>query len=111
MSPPFALPVLSLGLALAPAPTVDGRVDALFARWDEEGSPGAAVAVLKDGEVVLADGYGYAQLAHDAPITPETVFHVASISKQVTCIPNSGGCGWATCSRPGLRTICFTSSR
>ena len=70
---------------LSPEPaTVDERVDALFAAWDKADSPGAAVAVLKDGEVVVADGYGSAQLEHEVPITPETIFHVASVSKQFT---------------------------
>jgi CubicO group peptidase (beta-lactamase class C family) len=73
---PFALPHAE--------PRVDGRVDALFAPWDKEGSPGAAVAVMKDGEIIVADGYGNAQIEYGVPITPETVFHVASVSKQFT---------------------------
>jgi CubicO group peptidase (beta-lactamase class C family) len=60
------------------------RIDSLFARWTQPGSPGAAVAVLRDGEIVLERGYGSAQLEHDAPITPATVFHVASVTKQFT---------------------------
>jgi CubicO group peptidase (beta-lactamase class C family) len=60
------------------------RVDSLFARWTQPGSPGAAVAVLRNGVVVLERGYGSAQLEHDAPITPATVFHVASVTKQFT---------------------------
>ncbi|MGH7476975.1 MAG: serine hydrolase domain-containing protein [Longimicrobiales bacterium] len=60
------------------------RVDSLFAEWTAPGSPGAAVAVLKDGEIVLERGYGLAQLEHEVPITPATVFHVASVSKQFT---------------------------
>ena len=51
----------------APEREIDERVDALFAYWDKPDSPGAAVAVLKDGEVVVADGYGSAQLEHEVP--------------------------------------------
>lgn len=61
-----------------------GKVDQLFALWDRPGSPGAAVAVVKDGRIVYKKGYGYANLEYDIPITPSTVFHVASVSKQFT---------------------------
>jgi CubicO group peptidase (beta-lactamase class C family) len=72
--------------AQAPAPALspERQVDALFAPWDRPGSPGAAVAVVRDGQVVLARGYGYANLEYDVPITPSTIFHVASVSKQFT---------------------------
>lgn len=60
------------------------RVDALFAEWDRDDSPGASVAVVRDGEIVLARGYGSAQLEHGVPIEASTVFHVASVTKQLT---------------------------
>ena len=56
-------------------------VDAVFADLDRDG-PGAAVGVLLGGEVVHRAGYGIAHLDHGVPITPETVFDIASISKQ-----------------------------
>ncbi|UCD25869.1 MAG: beta-lactamase family protein, partial [Gemmatimonadota bacterium] len=56
----------------------------MFAPWDRHDSPGAAVAVVRDGEVVHASGYGAAQLEYDIPIEPSTVFHIASVSKQFT---------------------------
>jgi CubicO group peptidase (beta-lactamase class C family) len=58
------------------------RVDAIFAGLDRAGGPGAAVAVLHRGQIVLEAGYGRAHLEYDVPITPATVFHVASVSKQ-----------------------------
>jgi CubicO group peptidase (beta-lactamase class C family) len=60
------------------------RVDALMAPWDRPGSPGAAIALVRDGEVVYARGYGLANLEYGIPITPASVFHIASISKQFT---------------------------
>jgi CubicO group peptidase (beta-lactamase class C family) len=39
---------------------------------------------MKDGQIIYKRGYGMADLDHDVPITPETIFHVASISKQFT---------------------------
>jgi CubicO group peptidase (beta-lactamase class C family) len=56
-------------------------VDAVFADLDRDG-PGAAVGVLLGGEVVHRAGYGIAHLDYGVPITPETVFDIASISKQ-----------------------------
>jgi CubicO group peptidase (beta-lactamase class C family) len=61
-----------------------GRIDQLFAPWDRPGSPGAAVAVVRDGAIVHSEGYGSANLEYDIPITPSTVFHAASVSKQFT---------------------------
>ncbi|QXD15264.1 beta-lactamase family protein [Rhodocaloribacter litoris] len=65
-------------------PVTAARIDSIFAAWDRPDAPGAAVAVLRRGEVVFEKGYGMANLEHDVPITPETVFMVASVSKQFT---------------------------
>ena len=54
--------------------------------WKGLDSPGAAVAVVKDGLVVYRKGFGCAQLEYGIPITPSTVFHVASVSKQFTAM-------------------------
>ena len=62
------------------------RVDAIFAPWTAPGSPGCAVSVMEGGELLFARGYGAANLEHDIPITPATVFHVASVSKQFTAL-------------------------
>lgn len=59
------------------------KVDSLFASYNSQ-TPGAAVAVVKDGKVVFQKGYGMADLDHDIPITPQTVFNIASVSKQFT---------------------------
>jgi len=63
---------------------LERRVDALFARYTAPGSPGAVVAVMQDGEVVLSKGYGLASIELDVPITPATRFRIASVSKQFT---------------------------
>jgi CubicO group peptidase (beta-lactamase class C family) len=60
------------------------RVDQLFAAWDKPTSPGCALSVMKDGRIVYERGYGMADLDHDLKITPSSVFHVASMSKQFT---------------------------
>ena len=58
----------------------------MFADLDRPGSPGAAVSVIRDGEIIHSRGYGYAQIEHGVPVTPRTVFHVASVSKQFTAM-------------------------
>ncbi len=60
------------------------QVDKLFSKVDNQSSPGAAVAILKDGEVIYSRGYGMGNLEYDISITPGTIFHVASVSKQFT---------------------------
>lgn len=47
-------------------------------------TPGATVAVEKDGKMILSKGYGYADLESDRKNTPTTIFHIASVSKQFT---------------------------
>lgn len=43
--------------------------------------PGLGVAVVKDGEVIFSEGFGVRALGAHEPVTPETVFHTASVSK------------------------------
>jgi len=85
----IALFCLALGLnvglhAQTPTAVTHEQVDRVFARWDKTDSPGCALAVLQNSGPVYEHGYGMADLEHNAPITPGTPFHVASISKQFT---------------------------
>jgi CubicO group peptidase (beta-lactamase class C family) len=68
----------------AKATNLETQTDQLFANWDKPGSPGCALAVVKDGKVVYEHGYGAANLEYGVRITPATIFHVASVSKQFT---------------------------
>ena len=63
---------------------VSKQVDKVFEKWDKQDSPGCALGVYKDGQIIYKRGYGMADLNDDVPITPATVFHVASMSKQFT---------------------------
>ena len=62
------------------------RVDALFARWDRGDSPGCALGVFQDGRILFSRGYGMADLELGAAITPQSVFDIASASKQFTAM-------------------------
>ncbi len=46
--------------------------------------PGLALTVVKDGKVIKERGYGLASVELNAPVTPETVFEIGSVSKQIT---------------------------
>jgi CubicO group peptidase (beta-lactamase class C family) len=77
--------LLSCSPHLRTAPTnLPARLDDIFAKWNRADSPGCALGVYKDGHILYKRGYGMANLNDDIPITPSTVFHVASMSKQFT---------------------------
>ncbi len=46
--------------------------------------PGAAIAIVKDGKIILAKGYGYRDVENKIPVTTKTVFPIASMSKSFT---------------------------
>jgi CubicO group peptidase (beta-lactamase class C family) len=60
------------------------QVDEVFSPWDNNNTPGAAVAIVKDGSIIYKKGYGLANLEYDIPISTSSIFHIASISKQFT---------------------------
>jgi CubicO group peptidase (beta-lactamase class C family) len=73
-----------VAMAAADLPSESTQVDQLFTEWDKPTSPGCALAIMRDGHIIYERGYGMADLDHDVKITPTTVFHVASMSKQFT---------------------------
>ncbi len=64
------------------SPDQQARIDAEFAKWDQKDRPGGALAVVHNGTIVYQKGYGMANLEHQIPIEPETVFYIGSVSKQ-----------------------------
>lgn len=75
-----------LAACAAPGDKTDQTIDDIFARFDRPGSPGCAVGVYRAGEVVLARAFGFADLEHSTPLTPDTIFDIASNSKQFTAL-------------------------
>lgn len=47
----------------------------------DQGIPGIAIGIVKDGELLLAKGYGYGNCETKKPITEKSIFHMASVSK------------------------------
>jgi CubicO group peptidase (beta-lactamase class C family) len=78
----FAIP-----LAAQPAwiePSQQAEIDRIFSAYASQNSPGYALGLIKDGKLVYAMGYGQANLDDRIAITPDTAFHLASVSKQFT---------------------------
>jgi CubicO group peptidase (beta-lactamase class C family) len=59
-------------------------VDRLFSDYRPDGTPGASIMVIKDGEPVLIRSYGLANVEDGVPVEPSTNFRLASVTKQFT---------------------------
>lgn len=70
----------------APDPaTFPARLDAYFEKeMRTHQIPGVAIAVLRDGDVLVAKGYGLANVEHNAPVTTDTIFQLGSVGKMFT---------------------------
>jgi beta-lactamase class C len=77
--------LLALGLLLVsvPASALDpARFAADFARLlDEDRVPGGAYAIVEGERILQMAGHGRRMVAGNEPVTPETVFRIASVSK------------------------------
>jgi CubicO group peptidase (beta-lactamase class C family) len=71
-------------LVLVAPPTVaaDPVDDIVNAQLKRQGVPGVSVAIVKDGAIVKAEGYGLANAELDIRATPDAVYQIGSVSKQ-----------------------------
>jgi CubicO group peptidase (beta-lactamase class C family) len=91
----FLFTTASPALAEPPA-GFDERVREVMA---EHGVPGMAVAIVEDGRVVHAKGYGVRRLGSPEPVGPDTIFPTGSTGKAVTAtalaiLVDEGRIGW-----------------
>src|SRR5689334_14397972 len=75
------------------------KVDSIFSKWNNTSSPGFAIGVVRNDSLIYAKGYGMANLEYGVPVSPETIFHMASVSKQLLltasyCWRRKEGCNW-----------------
>ena len=63
-------------------PTQETVVDAFLEEIIKDNSPGVAVLIAQNGEILYQKGFGYANLENQIPITPQTKFRIGSITKQ-----------------------------
>jgi len=85
----FCIALIGCGGGDVPAvrgPDAAAQIDGLFEPFTVGDSPGAAVAVIREGKIVHAAGYGLADIEARTPITPQTAFRLASVSKQFTAM-------------------------
>lgn len=68
-------------LGQSPSQTATRRIEKML---DTTSVPGMSVTVMKDGKIVYSKGFGKANLEHDVPVTTDTRFRLASVSKLVT---------------------------
>lgn len=72
-----------IGTAAGAVPSMSRTDSFIGAQLRSADIPGAAVGLARAGRVIFARGYGYADLAGRRPVTPATLFHLASITKTV----------------------------
>jgi CubicO group peptidase (beta-lactamase class C family) len=88
------LRVIAIALAVAtihslgsePMGAANAKIDELFADYDKGDCPGASVMVLRDGKVLLAKGYGMADVEARIACATNTNFRLASVTKQFTAM-------------------------
>lgn len=71
------------GIPVPGMQSFDRIITDLMVRWEV---PGGAVAVVRDGRLVLAHGYGWADIDLKQPVQPDSLFRICSISKPVTAV-------------------------
>jgi CubicO group peptidase (beta-lactamase class C family) len=82
----LALGLLVAGESFAAPDALTDKVDRIFAPWNTTSSPGCALAVVKDGHIIYEHGYGMANLELSVAITPQSVFDIGSVSKEITAL-------------------------
>ncbi|MBI3476560.1 MAG: beta-lactamase family protein [Acidobacteria bacterium] len=79
-----ALPAYSVAQGLNDA-VASGKVDeAIRAQMQAQKIPGVSLAVIRDGKIIKATGYGLANIELNVPVTPASIFQSGSIGKQFT---------------------------
>ncbi|HZS05166.1 MAG TPA: serine hydrolase domain-containing protein [Blastocatellia bacterium] len=82
------IPVLLFCVSTCLGQAGGGRTGAIDeyvkAEMQKQHIPGLSLAVVKDGQIAYARGYGFANVEHQVPASPETVFQSGSVGKQFT---------------------------
>ncbi len=60
------------------------KINTFFTTWNNANSPGCAVGIVRNDSLIFSKGYGMANLEYGIPNSDETIFHIASVSKQFT---------------------------
>jgi CubicO group peptidase (beta-lactamase class C family) len=60
------------------------QIDVLFKEYNRSSSPGYAIGIFGKGKSLYQKGYGMANLDYNIPVSPVSIFNIASLSKQFT---------------------------
>ncbi|MBI9045555.1 MAG: serine hydrolase [Anaerolineaceae bacterium] len=60
----------------------DKHIDTFFENFNNDKSPGCSLAVIQEGEIIFKKGYGMSNLEYSIPNQSDSVFYIASVSKQ-----------------------------
>src|SRR6476646_9792160 len=60
------------------------EIDSLYNNWNTANTPGCAIGIVRNDSLIYSKGYGMANLEYDIHNTSQTMFHIASVSKQFT---------------------------
>jgi N-acyl-D-amino-acid deacylase len=89
VTPPVTEPVTSApeipitGTAVAGMGVFEGSVRDIMKKY---GLPGGAIAVVYDGRLIYARGFGYSDVENKTPVQPDALFRIASMSKSLTSV-------------------------
>src|SRR5438128_11196793 len=81
----FVFAVLAAGLdsPIRAQDAITSKVDDYIkAEMQKQHIPGLSLAILKDGKIIKAEGYGLANVELNVPAKPDTIFKIGSVSKQ-----------------------------
>ena len=82
VAPPVAQPEIPISGAAVPGMgPYDQIIPALMQKY---AIPGGAVAVMREGKLIYARGFGYADVEKKTPVQPDALFRLASVSKPIT---------------------------
>lgn len=63
---------------------LENKIISTLSRWNEGVCPGGQILIEKGGDLLLDKSFGYANLENQIPVTRDSIFHIASVSKQFT---------------------------
>lgn len=77
--------IIALSAVASPDKAIEPQLDRILTQAaGDGGKPGIAVAVKRGTRVIYSKGFGYADVEHRVPVTPDTVFPIGSITKTMT---------------------------
>lgn len=84
VSPPVTPPAQEIPISGAAVPGMGSYDQVIPDLMRKYAIPGAAVAVMRNGRLIYARGFGYADVENKTPVQPDALFRIASVSKPIT---------------------------